>query len=122
MDKAQAIFNFWSGFGLTAYDEHTVPDDAVMPYITYSMSAGALDDRLPLSASLWYRTSSWEAISKKADEIAEALGYSGIIQRIDDGFVYIIRGAPFAQRMSDPEDSLIRRIYINIVVEFFKAF
>lgn len=122
MDKSQAIYNFWSGFGLTAYDENSVPDDAVMPYITYSMQTGALDERLQLGGSLWYRSPSWETISKKADSIAEALGYDGIINRIDGGFVYIFRGTPFSQRMSDPNDSLIKRIYINIAVEFFTAF
>lgn len=121
MDKSQALHSFWSGFGLIAYDEHTVPDNAVMPYITYSMSNGALDDRLPISASLWYRTASWKEISEKADEIAAAIGYGGIIQKIDSGFMYIVRGMPFAQRMGDPEDSLIRRIYMNVVVEFFTA-
>lgn len=37
MNKAQAIQAFWESFGVPAYEESTVPDDAVMPYITYSM-------------------------------------------------------------------------------------
>ena len=37
MDKAQALHSFWSGFGLTAYDENTVPDGAQLPYITYEV-------------------------------------------------------------------------------------
>ena len=31
MDKFQAQQSFWSSFGLTAYDENTVPDDAEYP-------------------------------------------------------------------------------------------
>ena len=36
MDKQQAIHGFWSSFGITAYDENSVPDDAELPYITYN--------------------------------------------------------------------------------------
>lgn len=32
------------------------------------------------------------------------------------------RGSPFAQRMSDPNDDMIRRIYINITAEFLTAY
>ena len=32
MTKAAAIYQFWSGFGLTAYEENTVPEDAAFPY------------------------------------------------------------------------------------------
>lgn len=121
MDKSQAIHDFWSGFGLIAYDENSVPDDAVMPYITYSMESGAIDEVLSLTGSLWYRNPSWIEISKKSDQIASAIGYDGIIKKIDGGYAYIYRRVPFAQRMGDPEDSLIKRIYINIAVEFFTA-
>ena len=37
MNKEQAIHFFWSQFGLPAYDENSVPDDAQMPYITYNV-------------------------------------------------------------------------------------
>lgn len=38
MTKAAALHSFFSGFGLTAYEENSVPDDAVFPYITYSLT------------------------------------------------------------------------------------
>ena len=37
MTKAAAIYQFWNSFGLTAYEENTVPDDAAFPYITYQL-------------------------------------------------------------------------------------
>ena len=58
MDKAQAIHDFWSRFSLPVYDENTVDDDAVMPYITYSVATGSLEDIVLLNASLWYRSTS----------------------------------------------------------------
>lgn len=115
MNKAQAIHSFWSGFGIPAYDETTVPDDAQMPYITYNVVTGALDDALLMSGSIWYRDTSWATVTAKADEIADAL-YTTI--PIDGGGVYLTQGTPFAQRMSDPADDSIRRIYINLSAEF----
>lgn len=123
MDKAQALQSFWSGFGLPAYDQRSVPADAVMPYITYNVSTGAIGDTILLDASLWYRSTSWEDITKKADEIAEAVGECGhIIVPFDNGNLMIVQGTPFAQRMSDDTDRGVRRLYINLVAEFLSAY
>ena len=43
MTAEQTLHSFWSSFGLTAYDENSVPDDAVLPYITYSVSYDSFD-------------------------------------------------------------------------------
>jgi len=117
MDKAQALNSFWNSFGLSAYDENTVPKNAQMPYITYNVSTGRMDDLILLSASLWYHETSWKNIQKKAEEIAKAICNSKII-KIDGGYLYISQGSPFSQRMSD-ENPDIRRIYLNLTVEFF---
>lgn len=117
-DKWQALHKFWSSFGIPAYDETNVPDDAVMPYITYSASVGSFENVVVLSGSVWYRSTSWEAISNKVDEIAQSLdGYH--LEAIDNRqYLFLTQGSPFAQRMSD-EDSMIRRVYINITGEYF---
>ena len=123
MNKAQAIHAFWSGFGLPAYDQYTVPQDAQMPYITYSVMTGALNDMMVMNASLWYRSSSWEAITIKADQIAQAIGNTGYaIRAVDGGYLWLTQGSPFAQRMSDDADRDIRRIYLNVNAEFLTAF
>ena len=56
MTKAAAIYQFWNGFGLTAYEENTVPHDAVFPYITYQLVTDSFDREIPLTASIWYRS------------------------------------------------------------------
>ena len=124
MDKFQAIHKFWKGFGLPAYDGQDVPDDAVMPYITYEASTDSIGNPLLQSASIWYRSNSWKEISKKADEIAKAIAENGFVTiPIDSprGFLYINKGTPFAQRMKD-EDEQVKRIYINISAEFLTAY
>ena len=120
MDKAQAINHFWNSFGLPAYDESTVPQNASMPRITYSVATDSLEGILNLSASLWYRTNSWQVITQKAAEIEKYL-FGGKVIDIDTGKVWIVKGHPFAQRMMDPDDS-IRRMYLNIQVEFLTAY
>ena len=119
MDKAQAIHSFWSQFG-TAYDENTVPDDAQFPYITYNVDTGSLEDTIHLHASLWERSTSWENIQKLADRIAEYIGVGGVTIPVDGGYVWIVRGDPFTQRLADDTDN-VRRIYLMINVEYLTA-
>lgn len=114
MDRTQALNSFWSSFGLTAYDEQTVPDDAQVPYITYETSVGDTDDSLPLTASLWYRSSSWAEITAKMEEISAELGRGGSTVKYDGGLLWITKGAPFAQRIAEPGDDGMRRYYMNI--------
>ncbi len=119
MDKAQVIQSFWSGFGLEAYDENSVPDDATMPYISYSVATGDIDSAVYLSASVWYRSTSWSSIESKVKEISEAITRMDPPSiKTDNGRVYITKGSPFAQRMNDPSDDMVKRMYININVEF----
>lgn len=122
-DKAQALQEFWSSFGLPAYDAITVPDDAQMPYITYTVATDSMDSVLPLNASLWYRSSSWAEISRKAEEIARAIAEHGyMIYNVEGGYLWLVKGTPFAQRMRDENDSSIRRIYLNITAEYLTAY
>lgn len=115
MNKWQAIQHFWESFGLPAYDENSVPDDAVAPYITYEAQVGEFESPLLLNGSLWYRSQKWSEISQKADEIERA---AKTLIKLDEGYLYITRGSPFAQRMRD-EDETVKRIYINIMAEYF---
>ena len=125
MDKWQAIQTFWEGFNIPAYDVATVPsgvNSPQFPYITYEVRTGAIGDTVALSASIWDRSDSWERISKLADSIAEDIGkYGHVVAKIDTGYVYITQGAPFAQRVADEDDS-IRRILLNVNVEFLTAY
>lgn len=120
MDKAQALYEFWSGFGLPAYDEQVVPVDAALPYITYETATGSLGDVLTLSASLWYSSESWRGISEKAAEIEAAIGAFAAL-RTDGGGLLIFKGAPFARRLGDPDDRKIKRIILQIRAEFLSA-
>lgn len=117
MDKAQALNTFWNGFKLVAYDENSVPNDAALPYITYSVAEGVFNNVVPLMASIWYRGTGWAEITNKAEEIVNVIGIGGITVPYDNGALWITAGNPLIQRMSDPDDT-IRRILINVNVEY----
>lgn len=122
MSVSEVLYNFWSGFGIPAYDENTVPDEAVMPYITYEVSDsffGAMTD-MSQSASIYYHSTSWVEISEKADQIAEFIGRGGRMLAVDGGAIWIKRGSAWAQRMPETADRMVRRIVLNYEVEFIK--
>jgi len=121
--KSMAINSFWSAFGLPAYDMYSVPtgeNAPAFPYITYDLREDSFDHPVSMTASLWYRSTSWTAAEAKAKEISEAIGSTGTYVMFDHGAVIIQRGSPFAQRMSDPDDT-VRRIYINITAEYISV-
>ena len=122
MTKGQAIHNFWSGFGLPAYDESTVPDDTPFPYITYTVSTDSFDNTVMMNASLWYRSESWKDISEKTEEIAAYIvNMFPPTIKIDSGRLYISMGSPFAQRMADESDKKIRRMLLSINAEYMTS-
>lgn len=122
MTKAAAIYNFWAGFGIPAYEENSVPsgkDAPEFPYITYQLITDSFGADVAMTASLWYRDSSWVRANAKADEISEAIGYGGDKIFFDGGSIWIKRGEPFARGMGDASDTMIKRIYINVEAEYF---
>lgn len=121
MTKAAAIYKFWSGFSLTAYEENTVPEDATFPYVTYQLVTDGFDREVAATASLWYRGESWTAINAKTEEISAHIGLGGKIIKCDGGRIWIKRGQPFAQNMGDESDDLIKRKYLNVTIEYFTA-
>ena len=118
MTKAAAIYQFWNSFGLTAYEENSVPDEAAFPYITYQLVTDSFDREIPLTASIWYRSESWTAINAKTEEISQKISRGGKVISCDGGAIWLKRGQPFAQNMGDESDDLIKRKYLNITAEF----
>lgn len=118
MNKIQALHKFWSDFGLKAYDENSVPDDAKLPYITYEVTYDDFGNALAQSASLWYRSSSWESITEKEQEIADFITRGGRMIAYDGGAMWIQKSTPWATRIGDPNDEMVKRIILNISIEF----
>lgn len=122
MTKAACVQRFMASFGLPAVQEAAFPADPVerpeFPYLTWSASFDALGVEVPVSLSLWYRSEGWVAVNAKMAEISAAVGRGGVFLLCDGGGVWIRRGVPFAQQMGDPDDDMIKRMYINLVAEY----
>jgi len=119
MSKSSAFHTYMSSFGLTAYEETTAPTDAAYPYLTYTFSANDFQEgEVSITVNLWYYSTSNTAASLKAEEIAQAISRGGVHLPCERGSIWIKKGSPFVQSLSDPADAKIRRRYINLTAEF----
>lgn len=118
MNKQQALNNFWNSFDVPAYEENTVPEGTVFPYITYQVITGNIEDSVVTTASVWDRSYSWERADLLANRIARRITDMSVIP-LDDGGLFITRGTPYSQHMSEESDSAIRRVIMNIGLQFF---
>lgn len=118
MNKVQALNSFWSSFQLVAYDENSVPEEAPLPYITYETSVDDFNHEIALTANLWYRDTSWKDITEKEMEISTYIGRGGRIKKYDGGAFWIKKGTPWAQRLPEQSDDMVRRIVMNYTIEY----
>lgn len=113
MTKAAAIFNFWSGFGLTAYEENSLPKSPEFPYVTYQLVTSGDLDHVIGNASLWYRDASIVEVNAKVEEISQAID-GGVILPCESGAIIVRKGTPFSQPMGDDLDNMIKRRILTV--------
>ena len=118
MTKQAAIQAFFESFSLTAYEENAVPVDAPLPYITYQSTVDDFGDIVSITASVWYRGTSGTACNAKAREIGDYITRGGVFLPCDGGAIWVKKGVPFSQTMSDDNDKMIKRNYLNLELEF----
>lgn len=135
MNKQQAYNDFWRRFGVPAFEENSVPDDAVFndmiksgqisskyPYITYQVLTDELDAPVFPTASIWDRSTSFKNVDLLSNQIAEYIKGMGTI-KLDDGRMFIETGSPFSQHMIEEDtDTSIKRNVLNLHVEFFTSY
>ena len=118
-ELAKALNSFWSSFGIPAYIEENVPEEAQLPYITYTLVEPDWRDTVTHQARVWYRTNSVAVINQKLDEIRFAISSAGKMVRSDSGFLWLKRGKPFIQFQPYDADPNIKVGYINIELDVF---
>lgn len=119
--KAAALQAWLEGFGLPVYRDSAVPGEAAMPYITYGLPTAAFGTQCNSEVNLWYRTSSEAAPNAKAEEVARALGLSGVLLPCDGGGMWVMQGEPFCNAMAD-EDNAVKRRIINLTIEYMTSY
>lgn len=118
INTAAALYRFYSGFDLPAYTVDTVPDDAELPYITYSLVETEWSESGTHYAQVWYRSTSNEEVLRKADEIKSAIG-SGLILPCDGGYVVLHPQRPFVQIRTDSNRPENRCAYISLQINCY---
>lgn len=119
MNKEQAIQAFWSTFG-TAYDSTSVPDEAEYPRITYEAMFDDFGHSVSTSASIWTRSSGWASAEALKRQIEQKITRGGYLLNFEGGAAWIKRGSPFAVRLGTETDDKVRRIMLNLEIEFIE--
>lgn len=123
MTASRALYSFYSSFGIPVYDENSVPtgkNAPNFPYLTYSFSYGGFSDPVSLNMSIWYRGESWIPADDMMMQICARLESGGVQIPFDDGSLWMTKGSPFAQRMGDPDDDMIKRYVFNVTANFLR--
>ena len=117
ISTAQAIYGFLSGFEIPAYNEQLVPDDAVLPYLTYPLTEPEWDTPATFHINVYYRDrASNLAAMQKADEIVHAIG-TGIRIPCEGGYVALYPQNPLIQALPTEDD--VRAAYINLQINAY---
>lgn len=116
MTKNKAIFTWFNQF-MTFYRDTAVPADAEYPYGTYSYTddsfTGDSGGQAAITVNLWFRTGSEATPDGMAQTIAQTIGYGGTVIACDEGYIWIKKGSPWCQSLTDSTDPAVKRRYIN---------
>lgn len=118
MTKEAALQAFFERF-LPSYAASAVPSDVEMPYLTYELITSAWEEgEVGLTVNLWYYTTSESEPNEKVREISKALGLGGVQLLCDEGSIWLTRGSPWCQSLTDANDEQIKRRYLNITASY----
>ena len=118
MTKGAALQSFFDGI-MTSYAASSVPDDATLPYLTYELITSAWDGgEVGLTVNMWFRTTSEKEPNAAVDKLSKAIGLGGVFLHCDDGVIWLKRGSPWSQSLTDATDKTIKRRYINVTAEY----
>ena len=118
MTKGAALQSFFDSI-MTSYAASAVPDDATLPYLTYELITSAWDGgEVGLTVNMWFRTTSEKEPNAAVDKLSKAIGLGGVFLHCDDGVIWLKRGSPWAQSLTDASDRTIKRRYRNVTAEY----
>lgn len=127
-DTAQALYSFFSSFGLPAFVENNVPDvpddNGILepfapPYITYELREPEPGKQCSLVARVWYLDTGFDAITRKVDEIKDAL-MNGYPMQTNNGAIWLWMDTNFCQ-FQPPDEPKIKIAYLMLVMGSYKS-
>lgn len=122
MTKDKALYAWFNNF-MPFYPASSVPGDVVFPYGTYELITDSLyGGEVGLTVNLWFYTESEADPNAKAQEFAQYIGLGGAVIPCDEGYIWIKRGTPWSQSLTDENDNKIKRRYINVTAEYLTEY
>lgn len=113
---AEKLKAFFSGFGLPAFQEDSVPEGTALPYITYSISVPEWNQKATMYAQVWDRTKTNAGIIQVADQITHAIGECRNIP-FDGGYLVLWPETPLIQIQTDGD---FRYAYISLSINVYQ--
>ena len=117
-ETAKALYRLWSSFGIPAYPEYHVPDDATLPYITYEVGSPHWKGQTSHHARVWYRDMSYTAINAKLDEISTEIG-DGLTVKTDNGMIAIFKDDAFIQFQPYEDETEVKVAYLSLILQAY---
>ncbi|MBR0509629.1 MAG: hypothetical protein IJJ85_05885 [Clostridia bacterium] len=121
MTKAEALYAYFSGFGLPAFEESALYPETPpeTPYLTYERVDGRLcDGATPFSFTVHGRDTSLAQCEEIVKEVGETLSGGGCVLPCDEGYIWLLPGAPLMQLAPDADDPRVKRTVFHAVAEF----
>lgn len=122
MTKGAALQAFFESI-LPAYALSAVEEDVTFPYLTYELITSAWEGgEVGITVNMWFYTTGEAGPNEKANELSKAIGYGGKLLKCDEGYIWLKRGTPWCQNLSDETDRNIKRRYINVTAEYLTEY
>ena len=122
IDIMEALLAFWNQFGVPAYAEDMVPDDAKLPFIRYSVAKAPAMDTTIMTAYNYHNARLMGNVERArlAEQIAEAIPEKGVKLPMDNGgFLVLYRNSDFQTPYKDPEDLNVIGVRTSVEVHFY---
>lgn len=121
-----ALYKFWTSFGLPVWLQDTVPEEAVLPYITFQAVSGEAMSATILTATAWFRMPEEGSVNVQIaavlDQIAAAVPNSGTMLRVGNkGYLMLYRNSgTFQSYVQDEEDKNVVGGRTSLEVHFYQ--
>lgn len=115
---AVALKTFFSGFGVPAYTDDSVPDDVSLPYIAYSLNVPGWNQKASIPVRVWDRTTSNSGIIRIVDQITSAIGADKLVYPLD-GDGYLVIWPPDTEQIQIQVDGDFRFAFFNIWINAY---
>lgn len=125
-ELAKLYYQFWStipdgnGGYLPAYVENSVPVEAQLPYVTYTLIETDYAVNTMHQARIWAQGTDFDALVRFCEEVHKKIPTSGVALELGDnqGVLAMFRGSPFIQ--NQPTDEINLKVaYINVEIKGF---